>query len=61
MEYSLKNKEIRKLLVKCYEKRTPKEKDILLKYFMEVATIVILAKEVINIVNKNKLCEGKNA
>ena len=50
----LKNKDLRKLLIKCFEKRTLKEQDILLKYFMEVATIIIIAGEVINIINKNK-------
>ena len=50
----LKNKDLRKLLIQCYEKRTPKEKDILLKYFMEVETIVILVGEVISMVKKIK-------
>ena len=50
----LKNKDLRKLLVMCFEKRTLEEQDILLKYFMEVSTIIILAGEVINIIKKNK-------
>lgn len=47
-----KNKDLRNLLIKCYNKRTPKEQDIILKYFMEVATVIIIANEVINIIKK---------
>ena len=54
-----KNKDLRKLLIKCFEKRTSKEQDILLKYFMEVATIIILVDEVINIIEKNKNKKNK--
>jgi len=51
----LKNKDLRKLLIHCYEKRTREEQDILLKYFMEVAIIVILVGEVISMVKKSKV------
>lgn len=53
-----KNEDLRKLLIKCFDKRTPEEQDILLKYFMEVAIIIILANEVINIIKKNKKIKG---
>ena len=48
----LKNKDLRKLLILCYEKRTPKEQDILLKYFIEVATITILTTEIVDMIKK---------
>ena len=58
LKMKLKNKDLRKLLIKCYEKRTLEEQDILLKYFMEVETIIILAGEVISMVKKGKKTKG---